>query len=84
MSKTFFVKTVMVVSLIFSGFVMAEQKETLGDWDVHYSAFNSTSLSPAIATQYNLTRSASKGVLNIAVLDKRLKSTNTRGNRASG
>lgn len=79
MSKTFFVKTVMVVSLLFSGIVMAEQKETLGDWDVHYSAFNSTSLSPSIATQYDLTRSASKGVLNIAVLDKKTQKAQTPG-----
>lgn len=79
MSKAFFIKTVTAVSLLFSGIVMAEQKETLGDWDVHYSAFNSTSLSPSVAAQYNLTRSASKGVLNIAVLDKKSQRAQTPG-----
>ncbi|MFP3527538.1 DUF4426 domain-containing protein, partial [Pantoea sp. SIMBA_072] len=40
---------------------------------------NSTSLSPAIATHYDLTRSASKGVLNIAVLDKNTQKAQTPG-----
>ena len=79
MSKTFFVKAVMALSLLFSGVVMAEQKETLGNWDVHYSAFNSTSLSPSIAAQYGLTRSASKGVINIAILDKKTQAAQTPG-----
>ena len=79
MSKTFFIKALMAVSVLFSASLMAEQKETLGDWDVHYSAFNSTSLAPSIASQYQLTRSASKGVLNIAVLDKNTQKAQTPG-----
>jgi hypothetical protein len=79
MSKTFFVKTVIVMSMLFSASLMAEQKQTLGQWDVHYSAFTSTLLAPAVATQYDLTRSASKGVLNIAVLDKQTQKAQTPG-----
>ena len=79
MSKTSFIKTVLTMSLLFSASLMAEQKETLGDWDVHYSAFNSTSLAPQIASKYDLTRSASKGVLNIAVLDKHTQKAQTPG-----
>ena len=43
--------------------------QRLGDWEVHYSAFASTFLRPEIASQYNLTRSNSRGVINISVLD---------------
>lgn len=79
MSGTFFIKAVLVISMLFSAGVMAEQKQTLGDWDVHYSAFTSTFLPPAIAAQYDLTRSASKGVLNIAVLDKKTQESKMPG-----
>ncbi|MDV6315815.1 DUF4426 domain-containing protein [Idiomarina sp. HP20-50] len=79
MNKTFFIKFALVVSMLFSASVAAEQKQSLGQWDVHYNAFNSTFLSPAIATQYDLTRSASKGVLNVAVLDKDTKQSQTPG-----
>ena len=79
MSRTFFIKALLTTAILFSANVMAEQKQTLGQWDVHYSAFTSTFLSPAIATQYNLTRSASMGVLNIAVLDKDTQQSVTPG-----
>ncbi|MAB21226.1 DUF4426 domain-containing protein [Idiomarina abyssalis] len=79
MSKTVFVKAVIAMSMLFSVSLMAEQKKTLGQWDVHYSAFSSTLLAPAVATQYDLTRSASKGVLNIAVLDKQTQKAQTPG-----
>jgi len=67
--------TLFTVSLafvvFFSNTANAEQKQTLGNWDVHYSAFTSTFLSPQVASTYGITRSASKGVLNISVLDKK-------------
>ncbi|WP_404399852.1 DUF4426 domain-containing protein [Idiomarina seosinensis] len=47
----------------------AQQKQTMNGWDVHYSAFNSTFLTPDIAAQYDITRSAKRGVINISVLD---------------
>ncbi|MCC5880083.1 MAG: DUF4426 domain-containing protein [Idiomarina sp.] len=43
--------------------------QRLGDWEVHYSAFPSTFLRPEVASTYNLTRSNSRGVVNISVLD---------------
>lgn len=48
----------------------AEQKEDFGDFEVHYSAFVSTFLTPEVAAQYGLQRSKSIGVVNIAVLKK--------------
>ncbi|HLD66400.1 MAG TPA: DUF4426 domain-containing protein [Pseudomonas sp.] len=46
----------------------AERKQSFGELDVHYSAFNSTFLQPDIAAAAGLVRSKQQGVLNIAVL----------------
>jgi hypothetical protein len=70
MKKTVMTYVVFSLAILLSSHANAEQQKTLGQWQVHYNAFNSTFLSPAIATRYDVTRSASKGVLNIAVLDK--------------
>ncbi|MGH8435741.1 MAG: DUF4426 domain-containing protein [Pseudomonas sp.] len=47
---------------------VAERKQSFGDLDVHYSAFNSGFLQPDIAAAAGLIRSKTLGVLNIAVL----------------
>lgn len=49
----------------------AEIKKTLGDWDVHYIAFNTTFLSPQVARANNIKRSTTNALVNISVLDKR-------------
>ncbi|MGH8354733.1 MAG: DUF4426 domain-containing protein [Pseudomonas sp.] len=46
----------------------AERKQSFGELDVHYSAFNSGFLQPDIAAAAGLSRSKSKGVVNVAVL----------------
>lgn len=51
------------------GYDDGQTMQRLGDWEVHYSAFPSTFLTPEVASLYNLTRSNSQGVLNISVLD---------------
>jgi hypothetical protein len=48
----------------------AEQKVSLGNWDVHYIAFNTTFLTPEIAKSYGIVRSKYNGLINISVLDK--------------
>ncbi|MEE1999882.1 DUF4426 domain-containing protein [Alkalimonas sp. MEB108] len=54
--------------LLFSGFVVAEQKQTLGPWDVHYLAFNATFLTPEVARSYGIERSRFTGIVNLSVL----------------
>lgn len=51
------------------GPALAEQSQQLGPWTVHYNAFNSTFLSPQIASQYDIRRSRLNAVLNVAVQD---------------
>lgn len=46
----------------------AEQKQSFGELDVHYSVFNSSFIQPEIAATVGLTRSKRLGVLNVATL----------------
>ncbi|WP_419569979.1 DUF4426 domain-containing protein [Rheinheimera sp.] len=65
--KTYLLALLFAVSL-FSGTSQAEQKQALGPWDVHYIAFDSTLLDPAIAKNYGIERSSFNALLNISVL----------------
>lgn len=58
----------LLMSLCLSLPALAEQKQSYGDLDVHYSAFNSGFLQPEIAAATGLVRSKSQGVVNVAVL----------------
>lgn len=62
-------KTLFLWLLLFAVPSMAEQKIVIKEVDVHYSAFNSTFLTPQVATSYQLTRNARKAILSISLLD---------------
>ncbi|MCG3721842.1 DUF4426 domain-containing protein [Vibrio cincinnatiensis] len=47
----------------------AGQSINIKDIEVHYSAFNSTFLTPQVARSYQLTRNGYSAILNISVLD---------------
>ena len=59
----------LLVGLMLSFASLAEQKMTLGNWDVHYIAFPSPLLTPEVAKQYRLQRSKYNGIVNISVLN---------------
>lgn len=61
--------------IIFCGLLLsfasnAEQKKTLGNWDVHYMVLTSTFLTPDVARSYGIQRSKYNAVVNVSVLDK--------------
>jgi hypothetical protein len=64
----------LVLGLLLSYQVNAEQKQALGSWDVHYIALNTTFLTPQVAKQYAIVRSKFNGLINISVLDRKDKS----------
>ncbi|MFC4700335.1 DUF4426 domain-containing protein [Glaciecola siphonariae] len=64
---------VLVLLSLVSVSTHAEQKKILGDWEVHYIAFPSTFLSPEVASANNITRSQTRAVINISVLDAATK-----------
>ncbi|WP_373291412.1 DUF4426 domain-containing protein [Shewanella litoralis] len=53
----------------------AEQKQQVGNFDIHYMALNSTFITPEIAKTYGIARSGYNGLVNITVLN-----TNQEGN----
>lgn len=57
--------------------VFAEQKQSVGNYDIHYMALGSTFLTPTIARSYGIERSRYTGLVNIAILD-----TSQEGNPA--
>lgn len=58
----------LTISLTFSASTLAEFKD-FGDYEVHYSVFPSTFLTPEVAAQNNLTRSKAIGILNISIME---------------
>ncbi|HBX56455.1 DUF4426 domain-containing protein [Pseudomonas sp. UBA2684] len=56
------------IALCLSLPALAERKQSFGDLDVHYIAFNSGFLQPDIAAANGLVRSKTQGVVNISVL----------------
>lgn len=58
-----------LILLVLSGGANAEQKVTLGDWDVHYMVVNTTFLTPEIAKANGIVRSRFNALVNISVLD---------------
>lgn len=63
----------LMAGLIFTLPGAAEQKKTLGDWDVHYMAVESTFLTPEVAKAYGIVRSKNSVLVNISVLDRNSK-----------
>lgn len=48
----------------------AEQMFSDEQYEIHYSAFNSTLIPAEVASRHGLTRSGNRGLINIAVLEK--------------
>ncbi|MCW3147477.1 DUF4426 domain-containing protein [Stutzerimonas stutzeri] len=46
----------------------AERKHSVGEYDIHYIAFNSSFLQPDVAAAAGLVRSKAQGVVNVSVL----------------
>lgn len=60
---------ILLLGLSISLSAQAEQKQQLGNWDVHYIAFPAPLLTAEVAQQYRLQRSKYNGIINISVLD---------------
>ena len=59
----------LVLTASLCGVANAEQKQQVGNFDIHYMALGSTFLTPSIAKSYGIERSRYTGLINIAVLD---------------
>lgn len=48
----------------------AGDPQVFGDYTVHYNAFNTDTLQPAMAEAYNIVRSKNRGMITISVMKK--------------
>ncbi|MDC0663961.1 DUF4426 domain-containing protein [Marinobacter sp. SS21] len=60
----------LIVSLVLCPLAALAESVDFGDFQVHYSVFPSTFLTPEIAAQNNLTRSRAIGILNISIMQQ--------------
>jgi len=65
-----FAAALLVLVLFGVGSAQAGGTEEFGDYQVHYNAFPSDTLSPRIATAYGIVRSKNQALLNVAVTHK--------------
>ncbi len=68
-------------SMLISVSAFAQQAQEFGDFIVHYNALSSSLLTPGVAKAYGIQRSASRALINIAVL-KSSKTQSTNAVRA--
>ena len=66
-------KTIKIAAIIIFCFCVqtswAEQKVSMGQYELHYNTFPSTFLSKEIANTYQIQRSKNRGVISISVID---------------
>jgi hypothetical protein len=58
----------LLMMLLMTGSALAQNSTTRGAYTIHYHALPTTLLTPEVARSSGITRSASRGLLNIAVL----------------
>jgi len=56
-----------VLTLLLSNISRAQQSETFGPYELHYSVVNTTFLEPKVAEIYGITRGKKRAILNLAV-----------------
>lgn len=60
-----------------SGLAATQTLQEFGDYSVHYNAFTSDTLQPAMAKAYGITRSKNRALLSISILKKSLSPLGT-------
>ncbi|MFT5691341.1 MAG: hypothetical protein ACI92E_000669 [Oceanicoccus sp.] len=61
-------RQLLTFTLLFSSCLLnAEQKQSFGQFDIHYSVVNSTFISAEVARIYNIVRGANRALINIAI-----------------
>ena len=63
-------RLLMVPLLVFAGSLWVDDRpfREFGDYRVYYSAFNSSFVSPEVASAYDIVRGRDRGLINIAVM----------------
>lgn len=67
MRRSIFIRVAILWLMLLPGLVCAQQSETFGPFELHYSVVNTTFLDPAVAATYGITRGEKRAILNLAV-----------------
>lgn len=67
----------LVILSLLPQLLWADTSKQFGDYTIHYSAFTSDSLQPAVAKSYGITRSKNRGLLSVSVVKKSLSPLGT-------
>ena len=70
MRTSFAIRLTLFWLTLLCGPAVAQQSETFGPFELHYSVVNTTFLAPEIAATYNITRGDKRAILNLAVREK--------------
>jgi hypothetical protein len=62
--------------VLMSNLAVAGKPQIFGEYTVHYNAFNTDTLQPAMAEAYNIVRSKNRGMMTISVVKKDDKGMN--------
>jgi hypothetical protein len=73
-----------VAVILFCSKLQAQQSETFGPFELHYSVVDTTFLDPKIASTYGITRGAKRAILNLAVREKVENGSEPRAMRLQG
>ena len=66
------------------GRAQAQQSETFGPYELHYSVVNTTFLDPKIAATYNIIRGEKRAILNLTVRQNLPRGSETRALKLQG
>jgi hypothetical protein len=66
------------------GLVLAQQTETFGPFELHYSVVNTTFLDPTVAATYGITRGEKRAILNVAVRENLADGSKARAMELQG
>ena len=58
------------LALFLCATALAQQSETFGPFELHYSVVNTTFLDPKVASSYGITRGKKRAILNLAVREQ--------------
>ena len=57
----------LMLLMLFASAASAQQSETFGPYELHYSVVNTTFLEPEVAASYGITRGKKRAILNLSV-----------------
>ena len=72
MSKRLFIKYTIIIltALLAVNMTHAATPDVFGEYTVHFNAFNSDTLQPAMAEAYNIVRSKNRGLVTVSIIKK--------------